>query len=248
MSLLEEIGAILGFVAFGAVAVLAFLTFQQARHLRRLRDWAGRAPERAVVEAERVAGAAGGASASGSDARATGPSRLERVRSELAVRYEEVDRRMPFDLRILAGALVAILVGVGIATSGFGLIGSDDGASSEQATSGAEGDAGSTGVEVAVLNGTAPSEGGVGVVGIAKRISKDVSSSGYDVGEVDTASSFPASVVMFADGAKSDAKQLAADLEGLLGETEIEAVTPEIEELAGGAPLALVIGQDDGGV
>jgi len=248
MSLLKEIGAILGFVAFGGVAVLAFLTFQQARHLRRLREWAGRAPERAVAEEERVAAAGSGATALGTEARApAGPSRLERARGELAVRYEEVDRRMPFDPRILIAALVAVLVGVGIATSGFGLLGSDDEASPE-VTAGVEGEGTSGGIEVAVLNGTAPPEGGVGVVGIAKRVSKEVSSAGYDVGEIETTSSFPASVVMFSDGAKSDAKQLASDLEEVLGATELEPVTPEIEELSGDAPLALVIGQDDGGV
>ena len=54
MDLLKEIGAILGFVAFGGLAVLVFMTFQQARHLRRLREWAGRAPERANWSAHRT--------------------------------------------------------------------------------------------------------------------------------------------------------------------------------------------------
>src|SRR5215213_6788865 len=104
MSLLKEIGAILGFVAFGGLAVLAFLTFQQARHLRRLREWAGRQPERAAAENERLAEIAAEASAAGTAAPAAaaapeerGPSRLDRIRGEWAFRMEEVDRRSPVD-------------------------------------------------------------------------------------------------------------------------------------------------------
>src|SRR5688572_13427070 len=41
--------------AFLGLAVLALLYFSQARDVRRLRDWAGRAPERAIEQAERAA-------------------------------------------------------------------------------------------------------------------------------------------------------------------------------------------------
>ena len=47
VDLLERIGPYLGIAAFLGLAVLAFLIFQQAREIRRLREWAGRAPERA---------------------------------------------------------------------------------------------------------------------------------------------------------------------------------------------------------
>jgi hypothetical protein len=53
---------------------------------------------------------------------------------------------------------------------------------------------------------------------------------------------------MFEDGSKSEATELAADLEEALGETEVELMTPEIEELADGAPVALVVGVDDAGI
>ena len=251
MSLLKEIGAILGFVAFGGLAVLVFLTFQQARHLRRLREWAGRAPELAAAEAERVSARAAEASAAGTAAppvpQERGPGRLERARGEVAYRWEEVNRRSPVNPLIVIAALLAVIVGVGIATSGFGLLGSDSATDSTVAESGTT-TTEQTGVEVAVLNGTAPPEGGVGVVGIAKGVSADVKDAGYEVGEVETAPSFPVSVVMFEDGSKSDAKQLASDLEGLLGETDIELMTPEVADLAQGAPLALVIGVDDQGI
>ena len=44
--LIQEIGAYAGLVAFLGLAVLALLAFAQGRDLRRLREWAGSAPER----------------------------------------------------------------------------------------------------------------------------------------------------------------------------------------------------------
>src|SRR5215218_5233354 len=52
----EKYGAYVGIAAFFGLAVLTILYFAQARELRRLRDWAGRAPERAQeIEARAVA-------------------------------------------------------------------------------------------------------------------------------------------------------------------------------------------------
>src|SRR5918999_619901 len=57
----ETYGAYVGVAAFIGLAVLSLLYFAQARELKRLRDWAGRAPERAqelearvVAQAEEV--------------------------------------------------------------------------------------------------------------------------------------------------------------------------------------------------
>src|SRR3954451_20602933 len=47
---IEQIGAFAGLAAFLGLAVLALLSFAHGRDIRRLRDWAGSAPER---EAER---------------------------------------------------------------------------------------------------------------------------------------------------------------------------------------------------
>ena len=41
-----KIGAIAAFAALAGIAILALLVFSQARELKRLREWAGRAPER----------------------------------------------------------------------------------------------------------------------------------------------------------------------------------------------------------
>jgi hypothetical protein len=50
----EKYGAYVGLAAFLGLAVLSLLYFAQARELKRLRDWAGRAPERALEMEARV--------------------------------------------------------------------------------------------------------------------------------------------------------------------------------------------------
>lgn len=257
MNTLKEIGGILGFAAFGGMAVLAFLTFQQARHLKRLRDWAGRAPERAEAqeirdaEATSIAASATGAAPSSSasgGADAGGPGRLAVFRESVAMRIEDFSRSSPFDPRLLIAGLVAVVVGLGIATSGFGLLGGDSGSDSGAPAADSSTTTSEAKVRVAVLNGTAD-EAGMAIPGIADLISKDVKSAGYRIGEVENAGApYPTSVVMFADGSESDARDLAADLEDVLGETEIEEITPEIEAIAGNADLALIVGQDDQGI
>src|SRR3954451_18857297 len=44
----EQAGSLAGFAAVVGLAILSALYFSQARDLRRLREWAGRAPERAA--------------------------------------------------------------------------------------------------------------------------------------------------------------------------------------------------------
>ncbi|GIK78514.1 MAG: LytR C-terminal domain-containing protein [Thermoleophilia bacterium] len=242
MDLLKEIGAILGFVAFVGLAVLVFMTFQQARHLRRLREWAGRSPERAAAEADRAAAAAEATMPRIGEEPGTGepsePGGLTRIRGEVAYRYEELDRRSPVSPLVLGAGLLALLAAAAILTGGFGLLADDDG---KRASTKAERPSEPV---VAVLNGTAP-EGGVGVPGTAKAASAFVEDAGWKVGEVGDAGSFSASTAMFAEGAKSDARELADDLVDQLGEIEVVPMTPEVEEAAKGAELALVVGQDD---
>ena len=50
----EKYGAYVGIAAFFGLAVLSLLYFSQARELKRLREWAGRAPERARELEQRV--------------------------------------------------------------------------------------------------------------------------------------------------------------------------------------------------
>ena len=57
-STFTKIGAIAAFAALVGIAVLSLLVFSQARELKRLREWAGRAPERAADLEQRVSSAA----------------------------------------------------------------------------------------------------------------------------------------------------------------------------------------------
>jgi LytR cell envelope-related transcriptional attenuator len=53
MHVIQEIGAYAGLAAMVGLAVLSALYFSQARDVKRLREWAGRAPERAAERAGR---------------------------------------------------------------------------------------------------------------------------------------------------------------------------------------------------
>ncbi len=57
-STFTKIGAIAAFAALVGIAALSLLVFSQARELKRLREWAGRAPERAADLEQRVTAAA----------------------------------------------------------------------------------------------------------------------------------------------------------------------------------------------
>jgi hypothetical protein len=79
MHLVQEIGSYAGFAAVVGLAVLSALYFSQARDVKRLRDWAGRAPERAAEQEARIAAQAQGeraaAAAGGGTAVASPPVR-----------------------------------------------------------------------------------------------------------------------------------------------------------------------------
>jgi hypothetical protein len=49
-----KVGAIVAFAALLGIAILSLLVFSQAREIKRLREWAGRAPERALEAEQRV--------------------------------------------------------------------------------------------------------------------------------------------------------------------------------------------------
>ena len=243
MHFIESIGPVLGIVAFVGLAALAFLLFQQARDLRRLREWAGRAPERAQDAAEAVQASAEASRGEGeaveaevAEAEAPAPGRLgapwARLTGAVIPRLTRLERRLPIDGRyILAAAVIAVVV-AGALTSGFGLLGGDDGKRQRR---------GSTPKPtVAVLNGT-------DVPGLAALVDKEVvRAAGYKTGAIDNAAaSQAATVAMFAPGHQAEAKRLAKAIQAQLGDTPTEEMTTEATALARGAPLALALGVDD---
>ena len=239
MHVIESIGPILGIVAFVGLATLAFLLFQQGRDLRRLREWAGRAPERAreAAEATQAVGEASRGDTATADEPEGTPGRLRawwaRARAAVSSRLSRVDRRLPVDGRyVLAAVLVAVVV-AGVLTSGFGLIDGDGDKRNRQGAS-------SQKPSVAVLNGT-------GVPGLADQVDKQVvEKAGYKTRTVANAgASFDNTVVMFVSGHEAEAKRLAKDIAQKLGDTPTEKMTADVEARSKGAPLALGLGLDD---
>jgi LytR cell envelope-related transcriptional attenuator len=263
VDLLERIGPYLGVAAFLGLAVLAFLIIQQAREVRRLREWAGRAPERADEAAQAAAAAAEARGDAAEDAQeeeqeeeepvaaapeAGEPGRFARVRDAVAVRFAALDRRLPMDPRYLIAVLAAALIAAGVLTSGFGLFGDDGGGGGGGGKRGGEKP---ERVEVAVLNATQVDEGSVpidAVAGLAAKVADEVikSAKGFKVGTEETAGSgFDATTIMFEPNAEAEAEDLARTVSDQLGETPVTPMVDEVRQLSGDAPLALVIGQDD---
>jgi hypothetical protein len=243
MHVIESIGPILGIVAFVGLATLAFLLFQQGRDLRRLREWAGRAPERAkeAAEATQAVGEASRGEAAATDqpeGREGLGGRLRArwvtARGAVASRLSRLDRRLPVDGRYVLAAALAALVVAGVVTSGFGLVGGSDEDKRDR-------HGGSSGKpSVAVLNGT-------GVAGLAEQVDKQVvEKAGYKTRTVDNAgSTFENTVVLFAPGNEKEAKRLAKDVAPKLGDTPTGKMTADITARSKGAPLALGLGLDD---
>jgi len=256
IDLIEGIGPYLGIAAFLGLTILAFLIFQQAREVRRLREWAGRAPERAGEAAEASLAAAEARVGDTVTESEKGPGRIEvffdRVRGKAEPAWAAVDRNSPVDPRYLLVALLIALIAVGALTSGFGLIGDDDGGGGGKDKSSKR----EAKPEVAVLNATQTEDEDTGIViagepGLAGKVAEQVVKEvGYEAGrETDATSGVAQTVVMFDEaGDEEAANEFAAKIVEPLGDTAVEPMTQEVRELAGGAPLALVVGADDAGL
>jgi hypothetical protein len=241
MDLIEQIGAILGLAAFVGLAVVVLLYFQQARDVRRLREWAGRAPERAAEVAEEAAAAA--AREAGIEPEEGEPRPEASWRDRVTARLQPpagASGRLP-QLRYLAAIVAGIaLIAVVVVTGGFGLVGGDDGAADGGREATPRGD-----IEVAVLNGTGVG-GAPGVPGLAEAVAKDLKKDGYKLGPIgDAGSSFVDSVVMYAPADEASAERVAGDLRKPLGKTDLIKMSSDVKPLAKDSPVAVVIGNED---
>jgi hypothetical protein len=253
---IRDIGAIAGLGAFLGLAILSLLYFSQARDVRRLRDWAGRAPER---DAEGVEATSDLAAERAEEIRRVEEERLQREQAAAAEREATEKRqrrrerreaglpedtrmerlrerfgggasRRRFDSRYLAAAIVAVLVlGVGVAAAAGLFGGGDEDQGSSQALKPSQ-------VEVAVLNGTNPP-----VQGIAGVVGDRLSAAGFQIGRVSNSrNSFTESVVMFKRGFKPEATRVGRNLEI----QKVRQMTPEIRGDSAGATVSVVVGQD----
>jgi ABC-type multidrug transport system fused ATPase/permease subunit len=249
---IEQIGAFAGLAAFLGLAVLALLSFTHGRDIRRLREWAGSAPER---DAERKEQTSTIAAQRAEELRALEEART--AEQEAVSSREERRRRreegLPEQSRRerLRGrfsgvgetaskpsSLVALFV-VLLAIVGGGayllLSGSDEGNGGGGNAKQAAAQVKPSEIEVTVLNGTS-------VVGLAATYGDKVEGKGFDLGAVTNSSaSFEESVVMFKRGHKTEARKVAKQL----GIGKLQLMSGEIESASAGADVALIVGEDN---
>ena len=254
MELLKEIGAFAGLVSFLGLALLALLFFTQGRDIRRLREWAGSAPERDADRKESTSTAAAqraeelrkleearDAEREAADLREHRRERRESGLPELT-RTERLRQRLPSgrsrlgDPRSLVAIfVVALVVGGGIAYGVLNGFGGDEEGKGGKGGKNAPAAVKPSEITVTVLNGTAEA-------GLAATYGELVESKGFSVGEVtNSASSFVDSVVMFEPGSAPEARRVGK----ALTISQVEPMSTEIASVSGGAPVSVVVGEDN---
>jgi LytR cell envelope-related transcriptional attenuator len=261
MEVIKEIGAFAGLVAFLGLALLALLAFAQGRDIRRLREWAGSAPERDADRKETTSAAARERAeemrkleeAREAERRAADLREQRRERREAGLpeltRGERLRERFSHDdggyggegiasrlgqpryLVAIFAVLVLIVGGVAYATLHGSSGGGGGGKDAKQASQAVK----ASEIEVSVLNGTA-------VPGLAATFGNKVEKHGFQLGAVtNSSSSFSESVVMFEQGKAREAHRVAAALEI----SRVQPIAAGIASAAAGAPVAVVVGQDN---
>jgi hypothetical protein len=248
LKLIEQIGSFAGLAAFLGLGVFALLSFAQARDIRRLRDWAGSAPER---DAERKEATSTIAAQRAEELRALEESRTaeqeavaerEQRRRRREEGLPELTRREQLRQR-LSGAgervadpkwLVAIFVVVLLLAGGaaYVVIDNNDEAGGKGGGSArvAPGE-----IEVTVLNGTA-------VPNLAADYGHRVEAKGFKLGALgNTSQPVEQSVVMYKPGHKPEARRVARQLKI----SHIGAMDSEVKSASAGAKVTVVIGEDD---
>lgn len=256
----ERIGSFAGLASFLGLAVFALLLFAHGRDIRRLRDWAGSAPER---EQERMEATQNIAAQRAEELRELEESRtaeheavadreLRRQRREEGLpektRGERFKERFSgFGESLSRPALLAVLFVVFVLVVGGVAYAVLNNGSSESSTktakkSGGAGKKKKNGgnvapgeIEVAVLNGTA-------VSGLAASWGETIEEKGFELGAItNTSSTFEESVVMFEPGAKPEAKEVAQRL----SINNVEPMIPEVAEVSNEAKVSVVVGEDN---
>jgi hypothetical protein len=253
LKLLEQIGSFAGLAAFLGLAVFALLSFSQARDLRRLREWAGSAPERDAERKETTSTVAAQraeelrrleesrtAEQAAVEQRETRRQRRDAGLPELT-RRERVRQRFsgigerlgqPVWLAAIFVVMVVIVGGVAyLVISGSGEADGKGGKNGKQSAAKiSPGD-----IEVAVLNGTA-------VPGLAATYGDDVEGKGFQLGAVTNSStSFAESIVMFERGHAPEAGKVAKALDI----SQVKLMSADIESVSGGAPVSVIVGEDN---
>jgi hypothetical protein len=248
---IEQIGAFAGLAAFLGLAVLALLSFTHGRDIRRLREWAGSAPERdterkeqtSTIAAQRAEELRALEEARTAEQEAVSNRELRRRRREEGLPEESRGERLrqrfsglgeaasrPTTLIALFVVVLAIAGGVAYLLLSGGSDSSGSGGSKQAAAKVKPSE-----IEVSVLNGTS-------VPGLAATYGDKVEGKGFDLGAVTNSSaSFAESVVMYKRGHKTEAQKVAKQL----GLTKLQLMSGEIESVSAGADVAVIVGEDN---
>src|SRR5688572_23168799 len=250
--------------AFLGLAVLALLYFSQARDVRRLRDWAGRAPERTVEQIEQaeqaaeverateVAPATPAATAATAAAHSLPPTPLsqatqKRPRKPLRERVQNI--HIP-QLRYIGMAVLGVLVLAGGAYGAIQLTDDDGSTPAPQGNDRSEprsernrdrqtgGNVDPSQVTVAVLNGTT-------VQGLAAQVGEEVRAGSFKLGTIGNAARIDqaTSEVLYRDGEARAARAVANRLR-IDRTAPVDSVN---EEIAGSFDVIVLVGSDRGG-
>jgi hypothetical protein len=251
LELIKEIGAFAGLAAFLGLGLLAMLAFSQGRDVRRLREWAGSAPER---DSERKDATSAVAAKRAEELRELEESR-NAERASIEEREERRRRReagLPEQTRgeRLRGGLssfgshlaepryliAAFLVLVALAAGAVYLVTQgSDGADGERGQAQSKAPLKPSEIEVTVLNGTS-------TPGLAAEYGDMVEGKGFQLGAVTNSStSFLDSVVMFERGSAPEARRVAK----ALGISQVRLMTSDIASVSGGAPISVIVGEDN---
>jgi hypothetical protein len=251
VDVIEQIGAFAGLAAFLGLAVLALLSFTHGRDIRRLREWAGSAPERdaerkeqtSTIAAQRAEELRALEEARTAEHEALSSREERRRRREEGLPEQSTGERLRGRFSGLGetasrpGTLVAIFVVVLALVGGLAYLlvgGSDDGTKGGGAKQAAA-KVKPAEIEVTVLNGTS-------VPGLAATFGDKVEGKGFSLGAVTNSSaSFAESVVMFRPGHKPEADKVAKQLS--IQKTQM--MSSEIESASAGADVAVIVGEDN---
>jgi LytR cell envelope-related transcriptional attenuator len=253
---IEKIGSFAGLASFLGLAIYALLLFAHGRDIRRLRDWAGSAPER---EAERMQQTQTIAAQRAEELRELEESRTaehaaitqrevrrqrreeglpeqtrgERFRERFSGFGESLSR--PALLAVLFIVFVLVVGGVAYAVLNNGSSQSGKGGGNHSGKQVAAKKIKPGEIEVAVLNGTS-------VPGLAATYGDKVEKKGFELGAVTNSdASFEKSVVMFKQGHKPEAKEVGKQLTI----TKLEPMNSEVAQVSGTANVSVVVGEDD---
>ena len=256
MDLIDRIGDFAGLVAFIGLGLLALLFFAQARDLRRLREWAGAAPERDAELTEATAGIAEqrseelrriqeeqrrreelvAAEQAARDLREKRRDRRERGLPELT-RRERIQDRLTgdsagdgFGRRVAVIVIAIIVISVGVAAVATDFFSGDEDKGGQSVLDPAS-------IEVAVLNGT-------DVEGLAGNFGDRIDDRGYQLGAITNSPvTFESSFVMFRLGFEPEAQRIGREL----GIRNVRPMGDAILEASASARVAVIVGEDKTG-